>query len=167
MGEAAALSQPPRCLTQFLTQGAMDLRADVIFTDWSIRCRYCEAERFVLSELSRDEPNSYGVGISARCVACGAGEQIFDAAHDGYDGELGHNEYLQGPRKAAPLVDQRGNPVPAGRVKVAFTYNTDLAELAAIGAEHKLAPRDLFDWFNLEISEAGDEWRRVWDFECA
>ena len=165
-----ALQAPPRCLAGHSVRLAdfADKR-NVLICDWTLSCASCREDRFELWKIvARYETGErQTIGIRTRCVPCGHEATVFDGAYHGYDGELGHVDFLRGERTTEPVKDLAGLGPAGVRVMVQTVFNTDLAELEEISSDEEIAVRDLFDWFNLYISDPGKDWRHVWDWECA
>ncbi|NEX93979.1 hypothetical protein [Caulobacter sp. 17J65-9] len=165
----AVVATPPRCVGSFTTApyrlGAFDEGASVGF---KLGCRRCGGARFAFSEVTSHWSNGAeqaqdAVGLIATCSKCAAPAPLFNAVHDGYDGELGHLKFMQGPATVAALAN--ASDVEA---MVLFTYNTSPAELAPLAAEAAVRPQDLFDWFTLQVrADSGQPFQQIWDYECA
>ena len=164
------LEAPPRCLTSHaVRRSSFAYHGPVLVTEWTFHCATCREDRFevdhVLARFAEGEMDP--IGIATRCIPCGRQAVLFDGAFDGYDGELGHWSQLRGERSQRPLKAPDGSPAGAVRIMVEITYNIALDELAEIGQEASVQVRDLFDWFSFYVAEPGQDWRHVWEWECA
>jgi hypothetical protein len=167
MNDADALAREPHCLADFALTREMSAHQEGLFAvRHALACRHCAGDRFDPIEVRSAKFG--GCGIEARCGRCGQTGTVFRASRDGYDGRLGHAGFLEQVDDRQPLATAEGKPVQGVLVAAELTYSIDPRELASIAAEESLATQDLFDWFHLCVRSGGhEEWRSIWDYECA
>ena len=167
MNGAEFLAQEPHCLADFALVREMSAHQEGLFaTRYALACRHCGGDRFDPIEVRSLKFG--GCGIEARCGRCGRTGSVFHASRDGYDGRLGHSRFLEQVGDRQPLTTADGKPVKGMLVAAEVTYSIDPQELASIATEESLAAQDLFDWFHLCVRNGSDEeWRGIWDYECA
>jgi hypothetical protein len=160
-------SAPPESLAAFhAVAEATERREHVLTTRYRLTCRNCAGEVFGLREFLVVDGGA--IAVEADCVQCGRSASVFDALRDGYDGRLGHLEFLEShERFPAPCADG-GTPLKPAAIACEFSYSIELEELASTEAEEGVAARDLFDWVSILVRDPrGDDWRHVWGYECA
>lgn len=167
---ASPTSERPRCLDNLgatlVPTPTGEWPATVVY---EIRCRNCDAGTFGFKEvLTGNSPT----GIVIHCLACGTEDQVLDGTIHGYDGELGHADFLTGERSVEELKWADGSSPTAQSLFAVFVFNVDSAELEELSREAGKRAVDLFDWFNLctkaEKPDPGEgEYITIWDYECA
>jgi hypothetical protein len=173
--QALVTDERPRVLSGF-AQGStpkVETEDHMVTAGFELSCRSCGGGRFRAFEVSTGWAGNDGAaqesvtGLTVVCAACDDGVELFDAVRDGYDGELGHLKFMDGPRSQSPL---RKEAAELGEIelRVWFTFNSELSELEQVGVETGVRPIDLFDWFAVEARSSLDAaWDWVWDHECA
>lgn len=159
------LASPPKSFSDFAAITEPRVQTEPPGARYRLACANCGHQSFTVHETVSGE---YGAaGLEATCAHCGKTGSIFHASRDGYDGRLGNLLFLEPVTGRVPL---RHDEREVGETMVAceISFSIDPDELVSNAAESGLAPQDLFDWFSLYARHPGeDEWRNVWNYECA
>jgi hypothetical protein len=133
---------------------------------FSIACPACGGSRFRFREVLHGESST---GICVRCLQCATEEEVFDGLVHGYDGKLGHTDYLNGPREIQDFEAADGHSPSVETLFATFTYNLDPSELEEISRENGIPVIELYDWFELSVKKSNTpaEYETIWDYECA
>jgi hypothetical protein len=156
----------PKALAGFKVQfaGGGD-NNNLVWARYTLECASCGDSIFRIQEISGE---CGPFGVAGVCENCGHDVAIFDATCDGYDGSLAHLMFMAIGRSQSPLLDKSSQPVMPGRLLAEISFSVPQNEVLEFAAEKGAAPHDLFDWFNIYVSPVGhDDWKSVWDFECA
>ncbi|MFA5963936.1 MAG: hypothetical protein WC804_07960 [Sphingomonas sp.] len=161
------LNSQPTCLAGFVsTVDEIEPGTELPWVRRALACRHCASERFALFEIFSEE---FGAsGIDASCARCGEKASLFHASRDGYDGVLGHLTFLAAVGAARPLTTGKSAPLKDVLIAAETVYCINPQELAEIALEESTAVQDLFDGFHVSVRNGpNEEWRSVWNYECA